>query len=321
MILFSCRGKVLPLDQDPQDCNMPCDEFLQLWGVGGPPMAYPEEVGIPFDSSAQYVVLQIHYDNLLGRSDVVDSSGFKIYYTETLRKYDLGVMTLGSLSINIPPQKTSVELVADCPSSCTEGIPSTGLKVVGSGLHMHQLGRSIYTQIIRKGTELPDLGRIPHFDFNYQNIYSPADASFDNIMPGDRLITHCEWSSLTSSKTVKFGEGTTDEMCFNFIFYYPKINFDTCIQYSNWSVCGKREGLTISLSGGLRFSKVQDVPFTPLPAQVQCLAPSQSNRTTFIPTTPSPTMDVSSSATALANLWSLPILLSLASIFSIIFTF
>jgi hypothetical protein len=36
------------------------------------------------------------------------------------------------------------------------------------------------------------------------------------------VSTRCQWNNSTDS-AVKFGEKTTDEMCFNFISHYPKL--------------------------------------------------------------------------------------------------
>ncbi len=39
---------------------------------------------------------------------------------------------------------------------------------------------------------------------------------------GDSIRTRCTWNNTTSSPA-GFGENTSDEMCFNFISYYPRI--------------------------------------------------------------------------------------------------
>ncbi|CAG2239432.1 unnamed protein product [Mytilus edulis] len=44
------------------------------------------------------------------------------------------------------------------------------------------------------------------------------------IRPGDEIRTTCTYSSLSSNETIFFGEGTSDEMCYGFITYYPAQN-------------------------------------------------------------------------------------------------
>lgn len=41
------------------------------------------------------------------------------------------------------------------------------------------------------------------------------------ILPGDELVTICEFNSLSSQRTVYQGDGTYDEMCFAFLTVYP----------------------------------------------------------------------------------------------------
>lgn len=86
-----------------------------------------------------------------------------------------------------------------------------------AGLHMHSKGKSIWTQHFRGNQELAPLGHKGAWDFNQQ---SPSHVKAV-IKPGDRLVTHCVYNA--KDKTVKtgFGEGTDDEMCFNFLMVYP----------------------------------------------------------------------------------------------------
>jgi len=53
---------------------------------------YPDEAGMPIggEGFVPYLMVEIHYNNVEGRSDYVDRSGVKITYTRRLRKYDAG---------------------------------------------------------------------------------------------------------------------------------------------------------------------------------------------------------------------------------------
>jgi hypothetical protein len=44
-----------------------------------------------------------------------------------------------------------------------------------------------------------------------------------DVYPGDKMTTRCTWNNTTDS-TVKWGEATNEEMCFNLLAYYPRIN-------------------------------------------------------------------------------------------------
>ncbi|CAG2245401.1 DBH [Mytilus edulis] len=44
------------------------------------------------------------------------------------------------------------------------------------------------------------------------------------VNPGDEIRTTCTYYFLSSNETIFFGEGTSDEMCYGFITYYPAQN-------------------------------------------------------------------------------------------------
>ena len=50
------------------------------------------------------------------------------------------------------------------------------------------------------------------------------------IEPGDRLVTTCEYSSTSRDTPTRFGEGTDDEMCFNFMLVYPAQGLLMCME-------------------------------------------------------------------------------------------
>jgi len=70
------------------------------------------------------------------------------------------------------------------------------------------------------------------WDFNQQ---SPTHLKAV-IQPGDRLVTHCVYSSQTKDKRTRFGEGTDDEMCFNFLLVYPADGIRMCMDIGKVSI-------------------------------------------------------------------------------------
>lgn len=62
----------------------------------------PDDVGFLFSSDLyDLLVIAAHYDNRNYDSNVVDMSGIQIFYTETLRKYNMGVFQLGDGSTQL----------------------------------------------------------------------------------------------------------------------------------------------------------------------------------------------------------------------------
>ena len=62
------------------------------------------------------VLLNIHYRN--NGPAVVDNSGFRIYYTDELRKYDAAISLLQNRLDIIPQQQSSFTSYSYCPSQC-----------------------------------------------------------------------------------------------------------------------------------------------------------------------------------------------------------
>ncbi len=66
---------------------------------------------------------QAHYNNPDGIEGGTDSSGFSINYTSALRPHDMGVLTLGTTNLNIPPGLANFTAPpSTCSSACTRRI-------------------------------------------------------------------------------------------------------------------------------------------------------------------------------------------------------
>jgi hypothetical protein len=87
----------------------------------------------------------MHYDNPELRTDIVDNSGIRLYFTKNeLREYDLGLLTMGDnepLSLQIPPNSNSYEYTTICYPECSDRFfPNDGIYAVGGLLHTHLSG-------------------------------------------------------------------------------------------------------------------------------------------------------------------------------------
>jgi len=115
------------------------------------------------------------------------------------------------------PQGTGISTYEySCDSSCTRSWPQ--LHAYSVFLHMHEQGSQAWGTQWRDGNELRETSRIDFWDFGFQQ-YTPA--IFD-IMPGDRINTHCYYHQNPSRPTI-FGPASESEMCIQFIAYYPRI--------------------------------------------------------------------------------------------------
>jgi len=224
MILYACEA---PPKQGMNECSrMPrgCGSILYAWAIGGGNFCLPMDVGIVFGKNqAVNVLLQIHYDNPNKLSNITDSSGVDIIYTSIPQSKPAGFMALGvkTKNIYIPEGKSNYELIGHCKQDQTKKLPYD-IYTVAYALHMHRVGQKIWTTQYRDGKELTELGRNNFYDFNLQSFIK-----FDQpmlISKGDELTTHCVYNSSLMTSPVLGGESTTNEMCFNFLLYYPKID-------------------------------------------------------------------------------------------------
>lgn len=60
------------------------------------------------------------------------------------------------------------------------------------------------------------------------------------VKPGDEIVVDCVFDSTRRTTKTKFGEGTSDEMCFGFLAYYPAIEgLGVCAQNIMIDLCPK----------------------------------------------------------------------------------
>ena len=201
-----------------------CEGLVYVWAAGADLFVSPEDAGIPYGAGENsHFIVEIHYDNPERIPGIVDSSGFRIHWTENLRKHDAATLTVGdgivSDGTSIPARSPDDHRQYTCPEECTSRF-TDDIHVFGTAPHMHYTGRTIWTTVTRGGKYYSDLDRKEYWNNGFQKaIY--RDKTF-TIKPGDRLTTHCVFDTRRMGRPVSFGSTTKDEMCMDFIFYYPR---------------------------------------------------------------------------------------------------
>lgn len=191
-------------------------QFLTGWAPGGVNEVYPEDRGRELPGPGGFIVLQVHYWNVAGYTDVADRSGVALCTTNTPRINEVGTSILGSLDIAIEPRANDHTVVGTCTPAITEPVT-----IVASAPHMHTRGVHIRTEVLRGGMAGPSesLVDVARWDFNSQTSIPAPDGSIV-VQPGDVLRTTCVYDNDTAD-LITFGERTEDEMCFNFVSAYP----------------------------------------------------------------------------------------------------
>lgn len=198
----------------------PCEAFgsaawklVAGWAPGGDNLELPPEAGFPQEQGTTHWVLQIHYNNATAKTGT-DQSGYELCTTENLRQHDAGVLAFGSTKFSIPPRSTHA---IRCDYRL--GRDFKNVKLFNASPHMHARGETMKTERIPGGNGTPET------IFEQKAFSFEAQANFPiskSVEQGDVMRTRCSWKN-PSDITVPFGEGTEEEMCFNFIGYYPNI--------------------------------------------------------------------------------------------------
>uniref|UniRef100_A0AAY4ABC6 Dopamine beta-hydroxylase n=1 Tax=Denticeps clupeoides TaxID=299321 RepID=A0AAY4ABC6_9TELE len=231
----SCDSKM-----KPRKLNF-CRHVLAAWALGAEPFYYPADAGLPFggEGSSRFLRLEVHYHNPLLVSGRRDSSGIRLHYTPNLRKYDAGIMELGLVYtpvMAIPPQQSNFLLTGYCTAKCTQtALPPGGIFIFASQLHTHLAGRAVRTALVRGGREVEVVQEDKHFSTHYQ---------------GDVLVTRCRYNTEDRSKPTVGGFGIMEEMCVNYVHYYPRTQLELCKSHVDPGYLQKFFSLISRFQGG-----------------------------------------------------------------------
>jgi len=213
------------------DPNMPSkhcrfSNTFFVWAVGGNDWDFPADTHLVLE--AEWIMLELHYDNPELHADYVDSSGMRMYWSKTPQATEVGIggvalpAFLDGLAQWIPGGLPRAHNAAFMPAVCTGSLPEEGIKVFATYLHAHTIGASLSLRHIRDGVELAPLDSNMDYDFNYQQyIYLEEPRT---ILPGDELIVDCWYDSSDRANVTVGGESSRKEMCVAGFLYYPAID-------------------------------------------------------------------------------------------------
>ena len=241
-VLYGCDTS------NPSACGD--QEIVWAWAPGVIPLVFPNEVGIKVGAHGyKSFSMNTHYDNPSKISNVRDTSGVRIYYSTNLRDNDAGVLQVGDGQISYAGTKVEEGISTwsfDCPSTCTQQYLDAGVeyKTLSVQLHMHQVGEAMSLKQFRDG-EMIDEIVTEFYDFRFQDVSDPYHAHRMTIKAGDSFKTQC-FFTVDDGEDVRFGLGSSDEMCISFITYWPKVD--------NLKHCG-RSG-TSACNGGVNTEKL-----------------------------------------------------------------
>ncbi|XP_037653314.1 dopamine beta-hydroxylase [Choloepus didactylus] len=240
MEVFQCAAEFesFPHFSGPCDSKMKpsrlnyCRHVLAAWALGAKAFYYPEEAGLAFGGagSSRYLRLEVHYHNPLKIQGRRDSSGIRLFYTATLRPHDAAIMELGLVYtpvMAIPPREPAFVLTGYCTAKCTRlALPPAGIHIFASQLHTHLTGRQVVTVLVRDGREREVVNRDSHYSPHFQEIRMLKKVV--SVRPGDVLITSCTYNTRDREQATVGGFGILEEMCVNYVHYYPQTQLELC---------------------------------------------------------------------------------------------
>jgi hypothetical protein len=209
LLLYRMPQAVSPT---PTVCGGAQGELVTGWAPGVGNLIVPPEAGFPEEGTTHYM-MQIHYNNVGGSTAQSDASGFALCTTDQLRPNDAAILAFGSTNFTIPAQGT---LAQTCDYTFTE---APVIHAFTAQAHMHLRGHAMTTLNTTANYTLVD---VPNFNFQQQYV-NPV--TFE-IKSGDVIRNTCTWDNTTGSP-ISFGPTTEDEMCFDFVNYWPRITTPT----------------------------------------------------------------------------------------------
>jgi hypothetical protein len=193
--------------------------WLDAWAPGNDDPELPPEVGMDLPRGRAALRLNMHYYNLTGSKAEPDQSGVAVCVVRgTHLRPKAAAVHMGFAAIKFPvmvPANTKGhQLTGSCKATVKEPVT-----LYSMGPHAHKLGRHMKFTVTK-----PD-GRVlvlhdQSFSFDEQATYPIGEKGYV-VENGDTFTHTCTYDN-ESNKNYTFGENTDNEMCFNFVVYYPK---------------------------------------------------------------------------------------------------
>lgn len=206
-----------------------CTKSSLAWATGGDLESYiPENLGYPLGGPGQskFFFIQWHIENTDRDQNIREDASVKMFFTKNYRETEFGVIEVGAQfnppALAIPPKAKNLTLEYMCKKSALNAIRGSNkeITIFAQLPHTHNAGVSFYSKIIRNGTEVENVAENKYYDNAFQIInYLPNPVK---IREDDELLLSCVYNSEYSDKFVLGGLGTDDEMCLNFLWYYPR---------------------------------------------------------------------------------------------------
>ena len=184
--------------------------WMGSWAPGSGAAVLPEGTGIRIRPGS-LIAYQVHYNLAATPDPGADLSGLALQIeTEAQDWADVQPWTdvawVAGAGMEIPAQTDGVQHQFSYPLGTEDG----RFRFQSASVHMHTLGQQARMWIEHEDGSETCLVDYQAYDFNWQRAYRFKEPV--EVRPGDTVQLRCTWDNPTD-ETVKWGDGTGDEMC------------------------------------------------------------------------------------------------------------
>jgi hypothetical protein len=183
------------------------------WAPGRGDFVLPGGVGLELPAPGSMLALESHYYNN-GAANADDKSGVQVCVTSALRPQTASISWLGTESIKVPANAAG-QASGTCHPKRANLNMTDPIHILYSWPHMHKLGRHL-NSVINRADGTTETLYDGDFSFEFQALHDTPTL----LQPGDAITTTCSYQNTTPA-AVGFGQSTTEEMCFNFVYAWP----------------------------------------------------------------------------------------------------
>ncbi|XP_054162248.1 DBH-like monooxygenase protein 1 [Oppia nitens] len=252
MILYSCGHHRSPLlDSYTAQGEFDCSDFISL-----PKELKPCLTKFMININNKDLCNGLEFRDNSGLTIGAEDSKYFIYFvqrldndrdnsektmgTNSLRAYHTNINTINNeldhiivgvhpsiFGVLIPPKTTNFLNVGHCSSKCfNQKIPEKGLTIMGVQPHVHTSGTKIKIRHFHDNNELDVILYVDHYNESTNKYYKPIHRV--QFKENDTLSVECLFNNDLDNETRVTLTGKFDhnygDMCYAYIYYYPKIN-------------------------------------------------------------------------------------------------
>jgi mono/diheme cytochrome c family protein len=177
------------------------------WAPGSGALMYPQGTGLKLGAGRK-AVLQIHYN--MSNGAFPDRTKVELSLEKSVDK-QARIFPVGTNDIVLPPGQ------ADAPATGSLKIPANAGQVTVWGVapHMHQRGHTLRVDY-QEGGQKACVVNVDDWNFHWQG-FGLYDKPL-TAQGGGTLSIRCGYDTTHETMVVQHGEGTSDEMCLNFLY-------------------------------------------------------------------------------------------------------